>query len=222
MYSAYDICPDCGNPKRNSARKCRSCAYRVGEYRCCTSCKEVKMLSEFRIRTRVTPKPRSVCKNCEAQKSLQRMRQKPPELRKLATRKWEKDNPERFAAQKLRRRLKNLLPSVVEREKALQALALFDSCAICTRPSCEVGTLHIDHDHKTGHFRGLLCSCCNTGLGQFAEDVNRMLSAIQYLKASTAEVLGAEQGASESALCADPVTYADILVQPLPQCSQEL
>ena len=39
----------------------------------------------------------------------------------------------------------------------------------------------IDHDHKTGKLRGLLCHQCNVGLGNFKDDINRMLNAILYL-----------------------------------------
>ena len=40
---------------------------------------------------------------------------------------------------------------------------------------------HIDHDHKTGKIRGLLCYNCNIGLGKFNDDIEIMKSAINYL-----------------------------------------
>lgn len=57
-------------------------------------------------------------------------------------------------------------------------------CAICGTPEGDTpkGRLHVDHDHKTNVVRGLLCSLCNTGIGQFKEDPSRMLAAIEYLK----------------------------------------
>ena len=39
----------------------------------------------------------------------------------------------------------------------------------------------IDHDHKTGELRGLLCHQCNVGLGNFSDSIDRMLTAILYL-----------------------------------------
>ena len=39
----------------------------------------------------------------------------------------------------------------------------------------------IDHDHKTGKLRGLLCHQCNVGIGNFKDDVNILMNAILYL-----------------------------------------
>lgn len=64
-------------------------------------------------------------------------------------------------------------------------------CAICHRPETRKGRsglverLAIDHAHDTGRIRGLLCHHCNTALGQFDEDPDRLLAAIAYLKANT-------------------------------------
>jgi len=41
--------------------------------------------------------------------------------------------------------------------------------------------LAVDHDHKTGAIRGLLCKNCNTGLGNFKDSVEIMNKAIAYL-----------------------------------------
>ena len=57
-----------------------------------------------------------------------------------------------------------------------------DCCAICRRHySLFNRKLSVDHDHKTGAVRGLLCKDCNTSLGQFNDDVDTLLSAISYL-----------------------------------------
>lgn len=39
----------------------------------------------------------------------------------------------------------------------------------------------VDHCHKTGRVRGILCFGCNVGLGKFRDDENLMLRATRYL-----------------------------------------
>lgn len=56
-------------------------------------------------------------------------------------------------------------------------------CAICKRPDNAAGrALGVDHCHRTGKIRGLLCNWCNAGLGGFRDNVAFLLSAVEYLK----------------------------------------
>lgn len=63
-------------------------------------------------------------------------------------------------------------------------------CAICKNSETRIGTnnavmnLAVDHCHKTGKIRGLLCANCNTSLGGFKDDINLLQSAIRYLEAN--------------------------------------
>ena len=54
------------------------------------------------------------------------------------------------------------------------------TCAICRRPPEKV--LHIDHDHKTGLYRGLLCRRCNRSIGLFEDDPCLLRLAAEYLE----------------------------------------
>jgi hypothetical protein len=40
----------------------------------------------------------------------------------------------------------------------------------------------VDHDHRDGHVRGLLCSACNAGLGMFVDSTKFLKKARLYLK----------------------------------------
>ncbi len=59
-------------------------------------------------------------------------------------------------------------------------------CAICRcaptdRFKGRVKNLAVDHDHKSGRIRALLCSGCNAGLGHFKNDPFILIAAAQYL-----------------------------------------
>ena len=59
------------------------------------------------------------------------------------------------------------------------------ACEIClVRPPNPL-RLSIDHDHKTGSVRGVLCCNCNAGIGMFKEAEDRLMSAIEYLRKHT-------------------------------------
>lgn len=61
------------------------------------------------------------------------------------------------------------LQALVEKQEA--------KCAICGRES----SLVVDHDHKTGSVRGLLCSPCNIAIGLFGDNISYLHNAVAYL-----------------------------------------
>mgnify|MGYP001598902286 CR=1 FL=1 len=65
--------------------------------------------------------------------------------------------------------------SLVEYEDLLQTAN--NQCQICRTTE----TLRVDHDHKTGKVRGILCLHCNSGLGYFKDSQKLLKVAIKYL-----------------------------------------
>lgn len=56
-------------------------------------------------------------------------------------------------------------------------------CAICgTTSTGNRKAFHVDHCHKTGKVRGLLCGNCNSGIGNLRDSIPLLERAIEYLK----------------------------------------
>ena len=70
-------------------------------------------------------------------------------------------------------------------------------CAACKtdRPQ------HVDHDHKTGRVRGMLCFLCNQALGNVRDDIKRLHGLIDYLHRNRFAALGATVTEVEHTCC---------------------
>lgn len=73
-------------------------------------------------------------------------------------------------------------------------LAEFDAMLVGQRYRCRIcmeqltaDATHVDHDHRSGVVRGLLCTNCNLGLGHFRDDPQRLRMALAYLWAEQPE-----------------------------------
>lgn len=60
-------------------------------------------------------------------------------------------------------------------------------CALCDKKETAlsrsgVRRLSVDHDHKTGQIRGLLCMSCNTSIGKLGDNIEGLKKAIEYLE----------------------------------------
>jgi len=158
----------------------------------CKKCGEQKTLGEFYRSPGMRDGYRSDCKSCNLAAKAARYRANPePEIERA--RRWQKENPERY---KLNQRRMRNSPEGRRRQRAGHLHRKFGMtlrqyeemleaqegrCAICGRPPRVDVSLHIDHEHKTGQIRGLLCFSCNAALGYFGDDGDRLIRAVNYL-----------------------------------------
>lgn len=91
---------------------------------------------------------------------------------------WQDANPEKRKAQRLR----TYRMTIAEYDAML--MAQNSACAICghTDQSDPKMFPHVDHCHKTGKNRGILCSQCNFGIGKFKDSPHLLRMAAEYLE----------------------------------------
>lgn len=96
--------------------------------------------------------------------------------------------------------IKKLIPNINKKNREYQLIREFSinlnkynemlkeqnyNCKICNYPHHLDRNLCVDHCHITGKIRGLLCRNCNLALGNFKDNVNNLLKAIEYLETNT-------------------------------------
>lgn len=154
--------------------------------RYCGVCKERKPVGEFYAAKGNVDGLARRCKNC-SRITIQIWRAKHPEYHRAASKKWAKANPEKKRDVHLKTTY-GLPYGSYDRMLAEQE----GGCAICrtTVPVGKYGRFHVDHNHETGIVRGLLCTNCNTGLGQFKHREALLQSAIKYLQLAEGRIEG--------------------------------
>jgi hypothetical protein len=126
------------------------------------TCGVEKQITEFYMRDKKTGRRHSACKECD----------------KARVKARHQANPERTRNNDLKR---NYGISLQEHQQ------MFDDqqgvCAICkSEGDGKWKKLCVDHDHKTGKVRQLLCRNCNMMLGQAGDNINLLEEMIKYLQ----------------------------------------
>ena len=144
----------------------------------CTRCGEVRPLADF-WQSRTEKRRKSHCRSCTAA-ACKAWRQRQPNYER-----------ERYAKSRVETRERHLVRKYGVRLADYDAMlaAQGGRCAIChCEPSSQAhGVFHVDHCHKTGAVRGLLCRGCNHVLGHLKDNTDALNRAIAYL---TPEALG--------------------------------
>jgi hypothetical protein len=128
----------------------------------CSKCNIEKTFSEFNKDKTKQDGFRTICKKCRVASSASYYSENTGTIRQKVKEYW------------LRSRYGMEM-------KDLEALLASQGycCPICKEKI--KNSYHIDHNHDTGEVRGLLCGCCNRGLGIFKDSPSRIQNAFQYL-----------------------------------------
>ena len=134
----------------------------------CSGCKQELTLDRFYPNVKARFGVASRCKPCaniSAQKWKDANKEKAREIDRRAKRKSHRKtkygiSPEMFAD---------------------MLLKSGSACTICRRSFLTTSDAHIDHDHRTGKIRNLLCAPCNMALGLLKDDPLMLIRAAQYL-----------------------------------------
>ncbi len=137
----------------------------LGTTKRCSTCGAFKTVNNFYINSTMSDGYNHSCKKCQL--DYQNRRNK---------------NPNRIIKSR-KHMLKNIY-GITQQDYDRMHEQQNGKCAICG--STYVGRRNavnfaVDHDHKTGKIRGLLCGFCNKGLGHFKDNTEHLKSAISYL-----------------------------------------
>lgn len=167
-------------------------------FKTCTQCQETKSLTAFAQRAgKRQGTYYSYCRDCNNENLRVWAKNNPDKVRAKEERRRErlKQSPLRRKGYVYRQEYRHenyktvgkFRPYGITREEFLLMMERqMGVCAICKRPETvrdqkgRIRDLAIDHNHKTGKVRGLLCFRCNTTLG-LIESSDFISEAMNYL-----------------------------------------
>ncbi len=127
----------------------------------CPKCKKTKNLNDFYKDSSNPYGYHCHCKDCK----------------KPYTIKWWKKNPHKNREYTLKKY------GITEKQYLLMLKKQGDRCALCKRPASQFKrNLDVDHNHITGHIRGILCNFCNHRIMKhFNDDKKLYRKIVRYL-----------------------------------------
>lgn len=150
----------------------------------CSACKQHKEITEFCKNKNSLNGIHYRCKQCQKVNWNNFVKAHPNYTKKYRSenkekvltreKNWRKVNAHKLKAYKLKGRY-----GISLEEFNNLLINQKNECKICLK-KCKI--LHVDHCHKTGKIRGLLCVNCNQGIGSLKEDTNIMKNAIKYIE----------------------------------------
>lgn len=150
--------------------KCGTCTKRVSDYNC-VQCSRERSKSQQQV-YRKTPKGKEVRQKYEKGQAGKATRARYNKTKVVAGDRWKYSILTKYG---------------INEEQYFEMLAAqHHQCKICGKPVDQNGKrFAVDHCHTTGKIRSLLCHNCNVGLGNFNDNIEIMMKAIEYLKDNT-------------------------------------
>lgn len=132
------------------------------KHKTCTDCKKVKLTRDFYKDSHKANGYKSYCKMCASSRAVK--------FKKSKSSDYAKNN-----------RLKDAYGITLEQYNQM-FLEQEGCCYVCKKhQSLFKRSLHVDHDHRTGKVRALLCQKCNSALGLVDDNVEVLEALISYL-----------------------------------------
>jgi hypothetical protein len=169
----------CGKRCRNILTRRESDARKRGEFvplrrprivtstsKMCTLCEKIKKFTEFGNKAASPDGFNTWCRACANDRS----------------RVWYCDNTERANTNTRAWRLRQR--GFTAYELAYRMNEQDNKCVVCLSRFHSSGkrTPVIDHDHATGHTRGIICTLCNTAIGQLGDNETGLQRALEYVR----------------------------------------
>lgn len=147
----------------------------------CSHCRIVKPVHEFHKRKDGLHGRAAECKLCR-KKQRQRLYPSNRAKRLAESAEWRRRNPKRAKAKFKRWWLKSRYGLTEQAYYEMFERQNF-SCAICGSTYSQFAHgLAVDHNHKTGRIRGLLCALCNAAIANLQDEPTLVLKAYRYVK----------------------------------------
>ncbi len=172
IKSIAEFSPDCTG-RKNLLSRCKSC---VREYNRKRGVEDIRKLKWLELRDKEGGDEKA-CKGCLTIKSLSAFHNNKGSRKGRVTlcKECSQSNSQR-------QHLKKKYDLTIEQyDQMLEQQS--GCCDICgTDTPKHAGRFVVDHNHKTGRVRALLCSACNSGLGFFKDNPNVLRRAARYLE----------------------------------------
>jgi len=154
----------------------------------CPKCKNELSISEFFLRP--NGKHHSWCKSCkyrgekEKRAITPRTKDKVKKDSDYNKRRWAES--EEFRNRQRAYQLKKNFDLTIEQYNNMlkKCSSVCEICGSSDTKHAKQKHFNVDHCHKTGKVRGLLCHACNIGLSKFEDNPEFLQNAINYLRRS--------------------------------------